>query len=174
MSQNQNNELYGSKLLPFHTLPMVDILNKVRTALVEPKVFGVMIRSGNHVNIYVGVHYSLEEAFGEAKKRFIPELPSNKAAQAIDLELFVGIPASEIIKQMCDMTEGHKLETHTPAAVELSSQIDAIKESKNQLMRSIIATGDQTALSGTRGILNTRDIKFVEAKIMAKNKNTKN
>lgn len=138
----------------------------------EPKVFGVMVRAGNHVNIYVGVHFSLEEAFGEAKRRFIPELPPNKANQTIDLELFVGIPAGEIIKQICDVTEVANITEQVDTPVGIVSHIEAIKESKNQLMKHIIATGDKASLSGARGILNTRDIKFIEAKI-EKNQNTK-
>ena len=162
MQDKHNNELHGSKILPPQIRPMSDLMNKVKKASVEPKVFGVMVRSGSHINLYVGVHLSLEDAFAEAKRRFLLEIPP-MGNRGVDLELFVAMPGAEALKQLLE--SGSAAPLVSPALAPIGVHIKQVKEAKNALMRRMIDSKDLEALGSAKGLLNKREIKFIESKI---------
>ena len=44
----------------------MDIISNLKREIMEPKVFAVMVRSENAQALYLGVHFSLEEAYSSA------------------------------------------------------------------------------------------------------------
>ena len=67
----------------------MDIISNLKREIMEPKVFAVMVRSENAQALYLGVHFSLEEAYSSAVKT----LPGWKPGDNTDIDLWNSMPA---------------------------------------------------------------------------------
>lgn len=78
-----------------------DLISKLKRKITEPKVFSLLISSMRGQIMYMGIHFSLEEAYAEAKRQMNDFSPL-KDGESVDLDLWNAIPARQVVSQIVD------------------------------------------------------------------------
>lgn len=81
---------------------MPEPFNMKKTVL-EPKVYALILKSKCGQSLHVGVHFTLEEAYGAARRR-IEKLPGYKDGDAVDIDLWNTMPGRQAIVELMDPT----------------------------------------------------------------------
>lgn len=80
--------------------------NKIKRAVLEPKVYALIVSSTRGQVLHLGVHFSLEDAYAHARKR-LETLAIHTPGEAMDIQLWNSMPARQV---MAHLTEPSKLE----------------------------------------------------------------
>ncbi len=78
-----------------------DLISKLKRMVTEPKIFSLLLSSDKGQLLYLGIHFSLEEAYSSAKEK-MSSLPHVRREESIDIELWNSIPARHVISQIID------------------------------------------------------------------------
>lgn len=79
----------------------MDMLSKIKHAVLEPKVYAIMVSSSRGQILHLGVHYSLEEAYSSARDRMEILAPHDKG-DAMDIQLWNSMSARHVIAHLTD------------------------------------------------------------------------
>lgn len=165
---------------------MDKISSKLKRLVVEPKVFSMLIRSKNGQVLYIGVHFSLEEAYGVALSQ-MANLPNYKNGDGADIELWSSIPARQMIAQFIDPSKINDvidfLETPETSIIEnnlaisgrptedgtkeetIEEKVKELKEIKSSLMKKLIEDGDINQAEKLKSIIGINSHQYVVKKI---------
>jgi len=80
---------------------MVELFDKLKKMIAEPKVYALMVRSDRGSVLHLGVHFSLEEAYAAARTR-MQSIATHKVGEAMDIDLWNCMPARECIVNFFD------------------------------------------------------------------------
>jgi len=158
----------------------MDIISNLKREIMEPKVFAVMVRSENAQALYLGVHFSLEEAYSSAVKT----LPGWKPGDNTDIDLWNSMPARlalaylmdplKIINMMhIDDRDKDKVPTKKSDNGTASEFIKNIKDTKNDLIKKLIEDGDVDQVEKVKGLISPYSQKYILKEIEKKNKKKK-
>lgn len=147
------------------TTPMFSSAN-IKRALMEPKVYAVLMQTKKGRLVHLGVHYSLDEAY-EAGREYASSLFGTKPSEHIDIDLWASLDMEQMVEFLTEYvsigTQKEKQKEAVP--VTAHDHIEKMRETKNALMQSIISSGDPSALGEARGLLTKNDIKYVEERL---------
>lgn len=152
-----------------------NLLNKVRKMQMEPKVYTLLIKTSVAQVLHISVHFSLEEAYVAARDRLLKIAPIPPGETA-EVDLWNYIPARDAIILLCDkssqtkqqsliQTETLPKDSHVGENTSVPEFVQHIKQTKNDLMKKIIESGDVTLLEGVKSILNKREMSFIQSKL---------
>lgn len=80
----------------------------LKRAVLEPKIFALMVESARGQVLHLGVYFSLEEAYAAARQRM--EILSPLAlGEAADIDLWNSMSARQVIAQLMDPAKANEL-----------------------------------------------------------------
>lgn len=93
-----------------------EIEGGVKKTDIDPKVYGLMIKSTFGSMIYMGVHYSLEDAFLYAKRKMASSLGEDLSQRNVTLDMWTIQTAAEVLRPIFGV-QGMRAEDVTPQKV---------------------------------------------------------
>ena len=87
---------------------MNDLLSKLKRMVSEPKVFALMVSSQRGQILYLGIHFSLEEAYSAARQK-METFAQHKPGDAVDIDLWNAVSAREVITKFIEPSEIDKI-----------------------------------------------------------------
>jgi hypothetical protein len=162
----------------------MDIISNLKREIMEPKVFALMVKSENAQALYLGVHFSLEEAYSSA----VRTLPGWKPGDNTDIDLWNGMPARLAVAYLMDsskivnmMHAGEEKTTNKKdntkskdtTITSTSDFVKNIKDTKNDLIKKLIEDGDVDQVKSMKGLISSYSQKYILDEIEKKNKKKK-
>jgi hypothetical protein len=94
---------------------MVDFFPKLKRIISEPKIYSVLVSSAKGQILYLGTHFSLEEAYAAARMK-LEALSPHGPGDAIDIDLWNMISSTQVLLNVLDLKEmnGTKVELIDP------------------------------------------------------------
>lgn len=143
------------------------IISNIRQKLVAPKVYAIVLKVNNYQYLSLQSAYSLEEAFGKAKKTLAD---SNASLGLPDIELskidmFIHSEADDLFADYRDEKLAEVQEV--PQTLEIAQNV-SIPEGKNSLMKKIIDTHDLKLLEENRSKFSEAEVRYLKVQINKK------
>jgi hypothetical protein len=79
-----------------------ELFGKLQTETKEPSVYALYMITHSAEQLYLGIHYSLEEAYLAGKKKMLAIMPDGLKDEPISFDLWSVIPAREVLKEFFD------------------------------------------------------------------------
>jgi hypothetical protein len=80
----------------------------LKRAVLEPKIYALMVESARGQVLHLGVHFSLEEAYAAARQKMDVLAPPMQG-EAIDIDLWNSMSARQVIAQLMDPAKANEL-----------------------------------------------------------------
>lgn len=140
----------------------------IRKSTTESKIFALVVSSKYGQILHVGVHFNLEDAYVNARKK-LESIAAHNPSDSIDIGLWDSVPARRIIDAFIDPihVEVMPIVPEVPVIVEkepiptVDDYVKDIKDSKNDLMKKLIEEGDLTKVEQLKEFLGTYSKRFV-------------
>lgn len=159
----------------------METLPNLRKTLLEPKVFCMVATSLHGQILYMGVHFSLEEAYSAARMK-MEGLAPHRPTDAVDIGLWNMMSAREALAKFVDpiivpimtpVTQDTakaevKPEEHHPES--LQDYVEDMRLAKNDLMKKLIEDGDPDKVEEATSLLGANSKRYVLKSIKDKNK----
>lgn len=146
----------------------------IKKAIVELKIYSVLVRTDRGDFLHMGAHYTLEDAFNSAKikafEKFYTDSGMTRDEVDYNVNLWCKSEARDIIKVLLNnkndsekekKTEKNKIET-------IDEKINEISSEKNKLMKQLINDKDIRKIKLASKILSKNDIAYIENEINKK------
>lgn len=143
---------------------------KIRTAMMQPKLYSVLVKTEKGDMVHTGVHYSLDEAFDQGKEAAITVFGSIKKAE---LDLWSSMEAEEILGQLVknysENTTIHKKEKNKVLEnLTIDDFAQRVENAKNDLLKKLKEEGEEDDLNRSKKLLTKYEAKYVEDIISSK------
>lgn len=79
----------------------MDIFQKIKKTVNEPKIYAVLLNSAQGQILHLGVHFTLEEAYTEARKK-LEEVAMLVPGESVELKLWNGMEVRQAIANFMD------------------------------------------------------------------------
>jgi len=167
----------------------MEISPNLKQKILEPKIYALIVKSIKGQVLHLGVHFTLEEAYAAACKK-MQDFSPHTIGENIDIDLWNSTPVRQVIVQSLDSGKIDKIvrsyihdivsgkideevlfkEEKVPVyTVNRPEEREKVKESKNDLMKKLIETGDITQVEKVKN-LNANSRRYVIEKILKKSK----
>lgn len=83
---------------------MNELLSKLKRMITEPKVYSLIVTSERAQILYIGVHFSLEEAYGAARQK-MEAFAGSRPGEAMDIDLWNTLTARSVLEQILESSE---------------------------------------------------------------------
>lgn len=127
-----------------------DLISKLKRMVSEPKIFSLLVSSARGQILYMGVHFSLEEAYTSARKK-MESFTEHRKGESIEIDLWNTIPARQAIAQI---VEPIHLDSVFPAPAEATASDTTNKSGHLPLPEDQI----QSPVQMVKELLNLEDI----------------
>lgn len=144
----------------------------IKTAAVNPRVYAVVVSSKRGSILHLGIYYSLDDAYVAAKKELFMFTP-HKETEGVEIDFWSSLDADSTINALVNGSPNNiVIREEKPRVIEktILEQINDAKEQKNAIMKSILIKKDLGLLREAKSILSKSEIKFIEGKLLTKNK----
>ena len=162
---------------------------KLKTNISLPKLYSLLVGSVHGESLYLGVHFSLEEAYESARINLENTYIHSKG-ESVDIELWNMISVQDIINSAIQqdndsVEEISKLSKPTttigvanfskenPRTETITNNIDdyikILRDSKNALMKKLIEDGNLDKVEESKSLLDMNSRRYVIKSIKEKN-----
>lgn len=141
----------------------------IKKSTSESKLFAMIVTSKFGQILYMGTHFSLDEAYSSARRKIESIAPHNPN-DSVDIGLWNSMPARALIESFVDQGQAMIVLPPTGIQVELEPEpvsnsvadyVKDIKDSKNDLMKKLIEEGDLEQVEQLKEFLGTYSKRFV-------------
>jgi hypothetical protein len=153
----------------------MDIFTHLKRMVAEPKVYALTVESSQGQVLYLGVHFSLEEAHVAARDQLESFAPFALKGDTVSIDLWNIMPARQVIAQLIDPS---KISVKSPMSDMMSAtkrvekndhqrkitaidQIEEMKETKNNLMKKLIEDADISQVEKAKKLIGTSSYRYV-------------
>lgn len=137
----------------------------------EPQIFAMVVSSKMGQRLHIGVHFSLEDAYAVARTE-MEALGQHKPGDAVDIQLWNMVPAHDVLNKMIDTGKIHVQSVvfnpiEPPMAAlpvpepNIDDYIMGMRDSKNGLMKKLIAEGNIEKVAEVKGLLGANSSRYV-------------
>lgn len=160
---------------------MTEVLTKLKSKTIEPKIYSLVVKSNKLVILHMGVYHTLDEAFAAVKQRAMEETKTtNVATLNLDMWMWETMPANTIIAKLfgADFPGQFVITEKAPedlstvnlpvATIGASEYVKRVYDMRNELMKRIIDNKDVEALEEAKSILTKAELKLIREKIIPK------
>jgi hypothetical protein len=81
---------------------MTNIFSKIKKIVLEPKIYTILVSSSKGQILYLGMHYSLEEAYASARLK-LETLSPHGPGDSIDIDLWNMVTVKQILLDSLDL-----------------------------------------------------------------------
>lgn len=75
--------------------------SKIKKLTLEPRVYALLVKSAMGQVMHLGVHYSLDEAYGVARTQ-LEKLVQHAEGESVDIDMWHSIPARDMLPLLVD------------------------------------------------------------------------
>jgi hypothetical protein len=178
----------------------MDILSNISKAIIEPRIYTVLVKSTKGQALHMGVYFSLEEAYSAA----VREIPGYKNGDRADMDLWDSLPARDVIVSILNPIKIEAIENENPLLNEIkkllpmdgeeihivekenlpkeikelidikpmdvNDYIQSMEHSKNILMGKLIESGDVSKANEIKQLIGNISHKYIIKEIEKRNK----
>jgi hypothetical protein len=173
----------------------MDILKNIKKEVLEPKIYAILVHSMRGQVLHLGIHFTLDEAYGDACKQ-LETISPHRPGEAKDMDMWNTIPIRQVIAGIVDenkigdlagFLDNNAEQEHlsgfgdtilhsiSSKPIKTNEKIDSveqkvenIKNTKNELMQKLIEDGNIKKVEDLKGILDATSRRYVMKKIQAK------
>lgn len=80
---------------------MLDIFSQLKKSVLEPKVYTVLVSSTHGVVLYMGIHFTLDEAYTAARIQ-IESLAKHESGESVDIDMWNSVSVRDIVSKIVD------------------------------------------------------------------------
>lgn len=152
---------------------MFGFLPKLKRIFVEPKVYAVTLESRHGAILHLGVHYSLEEAIGAATPTLMAVYP-HEPEDTIAVDMWTCLDSRTVVNAVTSI-DPRDYTDHTTkknpvktSVISNDERVKQIRDSKNQLMKSLIEGKNIRELEKVKDLLSKPEQNLIIDKIREK------
>jgi hypothetical protein len=134
-------------------------IQSIKTKLMKPKVYALVLEGGSYSFLSLQSAYSLEEAFGFAKEEWKSQNP-DKTNIEMRIRLFTHAELEKLF--------GKFITTEIKESGDTDPKADSSPENKAVLMKKIVDTQDKELLRASKNILSEAEFKYLSSRLNKK------
>ena len=161
-----------------------DLTGKFNKGTTESKIYALVVRSEFGESLYMGIHFSLDEAFKEARKDLDIIFKHSKDDVSIDLWTYLDarkvlqgvLEPGVVIPDFSDLNKQYQAiktkesaptpKPQPPRKPTLQEMAKRMKDVKSSLMRQIIETGDEKTLDDMKRMFSNYEVRYMKDRIV--------
>lgn len=158
------------------------MIPKIKKQVFEPSVYAMTVRYSGGEILYVGVHYSMDQAYHAARER-LTELHNPDPRESVEIDLWTAIQGSKVIADLLDPSSvsveavNNMLEqivTHEQEIIKPTTKkkiphtsgsskiiIEKPKNTKDELIKKLIDNGNRAAIEKLGDVLTENEKTFI-------------